>query len=111
MVTRQGVSVAPSKPEVNDTNAYPATFSLTEVRGAFMSQYSIYSGPGFPPISIGSGALPSFPLTNFFRLKSPEIYHLTLWPKIYKRSATNSDICERLDLPPVTVTITNAAGR
>jgi hypothetical protein len=43
-------------------------------------------------------------LGEFFDIKQPGDYTLTVWPKIYKRSAQDKDLCERIDLPPVTAT-------
>ena len=47
---------------------------------------------------------PWYPLRDFFAIKEPGEYILTVWPKIYHRISTNSLDCERLDLPPVTAT-------
>ncbi len=44
------------------------------------------------------------PLTDYFDIKEPGQYTFTVWPKIYKHSSTNTDICNRIDLPPVSVT-------
>ncbi len=87
------------------TNSYPPALSLTGVYDAFSGQYSIYSGPGFPPCSLGVGTnlTAPFVLTNYLRLARSGRYELKVWPKLYKRVFPKSDLTRRVDLPPVSV--------
>jgi len=49
--------------------------------------------------------LSRFHLEDYFDIKKPGDYHLTVWPKIYKRAGPTNDLCERIDLPPVTAAV------
>ena len=49
--------------------------------------------------------LSSFEITDWFPVRKPGEYRLTIWPKVYKRLKENDDLCQRIDLPPVSVTI------
>jgi hypothetical protein len=46
-------------------------------------------------------AVGPFSLGDYFDIEEPGEYAITVWPKVYKRDATNSDVCHRIDLPPV----------
>jgi hypothetical protein len=121
----------PLDPEVSSLASYPPTYSLQTESARHFRQFRWYSGPGIFPMVLfftsprsdlvrfiirdpskpkEPAPVPTlferwFQLTDYFDIKQPGEYQLTVWPKIYKRSATNSDICERIDIPPVTVTI------
>jgi hypothetical protein len=58
-----------------------------------------------PPHPVIEGRWPDICLTNYFNIKKSGEYELTIWPKIYKRSAKDRDLCERIDVPPVTIPI------
>jgi hypothetical protein len=98
------------KPEVNSSNSYPQTESWMWLRDRGGS--SMGSGP--IPGSFGlfgdktreaTARLGYFELNKYFQLTNSGDYQFTVWPKMYLRSATNTDLYERIDLPPVTVTI------
>jgi hypothetical protein len=93
------------KPEVCAMEGYPVAYRFGTATNN-VRQSDDYHGP---PIPNGLGnfhpRLASFPLGDYFEVKEPGEYTLTVWPKIYKRSASDADLCQRIDLPPVTVTI------
>jgi len=91
--------------------AYPETFSLKEEwYRHFFSNDPLGARRGsmiFPlPLVSSSSKLAEFQLKDYFDVKQPGQYQLTVWPKIYDRVATNNDICERIDLPPVSANVT-----
>lgn len=96
-----GMKIPPLKPQISSRNSYPAFFSLSAVTK------SKHNPLNFFPRPLGSwrDSLARFPLDDYFDIKKPGTYQLTVWPKIYKRASTNDDICHRIDLPPVSVTI------
>ena len=89
------------KPEVNNTAAYPDTYNLK----AALHYVTSLSGSPVPHPLIGSNPGFVFYLKDYFKLKVGEDYQLKVWPIIYKRSETNSDLCERIDLAPVIIPI------
>jgi hypothetical protein len=104
-----GQTMSLMKPTVSSPEAYPKTYSLSEEwKLHFLTNHPTYSGGAmiFPPPLIGNvSKLAEFQLQDYFEIKQPGQYELTVWPKIYERSATNSDICERVDLPAVSINI------
>ena len=105
----KGRSLPLLKPEVSQPDAYPARYSLSDEDANFIHRHGAYLGPGIFPEPVlavhSSSDLAKFNLEEYFDLKEPGEYLLTVWPKIYKRAAKGADVCERIDLPPVTVTI------
>ena len=92
------------KPEVNSAEAYPATYSLLKM-SEILNRHAVLE-PTMPrPISGNDPEFCIFHLKDYFKYDNVGNYQLTVCPKIYKRSATNDDLCERLDLPPVTISI------
>lgn len=89
------------KPYVFSPSSYPAFFSLSAARKS--NQYPSASEPR--SLKSSHDTLAQFQLEDYFDIREPGDYQLTVWPKIYKRASTNDDICRRIDLPPVTVTI------
>ena len=49
--------------------------------------------------------LAEFYLNDFFEIKEGKEYQFTVWPKLYELSSTNSDVYQRLDIPPVTIPV------
>jgi hypothetical protein len=118
-------------PDMSSQTAYPLSYSLMNENANYFSQFMVYSGPHVFPLPVflyafrtelarfelrrGSATndvinppnlyQPVFQLSDYFDLKSPGDYQLTVWPKIYHRSSTNRDIVVRMDIPPVTSTI------
>jgi hypothetical protein len=98
-------------PTINSEAAYPPSYSLSEVRSNYRRLHPISGGPVFP-ISLKTAfpQLVAFRLGDYFEIGDSTEYHLTIWPKIYKRAATNADLCIRIDLPPVERSIKRKPG-
>lgn len=131
LLDSRGQRLSPLKPEVSSMSSYPSSYSQQAANLNYFRRYQIYSGPGvFPlPLMLSSprdelvrfqicraikagtprpyGGLYDriFPLTDYFDIKEPGQYTFTVWPKIYKRSNTNNDTYNRMDLPPVSAVI------
>jgi hypothetical protein len=102
---QSGDKVALLKPEVNSPEAYPDAYDLKLANRLLMEKVAYM---GAPKPGCLSGMDPEqcrFHLQKYFKLEKTGDYQLTVWPKIYKRSETNRDLCERIDLPPVTIPI------
>jgi len=102
-----GQEVTPLKPAVCLLETYPASFSLNKAKWAYLGKFRggiINGAQAYPPgIVMERTELASFKPADYFEIKQPGEYHLTVWPKIYKKSSTNTDLCERFDLPPMTI--------
>lgn len=93
------------KPEMNLQESYPDSYNLKISNRILMEKIS-YMGADKPGCLSGTDPEQCrFHLKDYFKIEKPGDYQLTVWPKIYKRSETNSDLCERIDLPPVTIPI------
>ena len=91
------------KTNVNSQAEYPDSYSLKQTR-MDLNQGNI--GPELPYAITGSDPeAGNFNLPKYFKIKKPGDYQLTVWPKIYKKTETNSDLVKRIDLPPVTIPI------
>jgi|GEM_PF-7079123 len=99
----EGQEIALLNPSINDVASYPLSYNLRQVRAAL--EPMVGKGPPLPYVISGDVARFSFSLANFFPLKAPGQYQFTIWPKIYKRTTPDSEICNRIDLPPVTLKI------
>lgn len=108
-------------PEVSDLQFYPDHFSFLNLNKSweqYLSHHLFISPPplpgSHPPDFLCSPShayqLNSFFFTNYFNLEVPGKYRLTVWPKLYEQSSTNQDIYQRIDVPPVTVTINWTSG-
>lgn len=96
-----GRQLPPIQADIVSTSAYPANFSFKSVK-----DHNPHPTMFFPiPLIHSPDQLARFSLTNYFDIKEPGEYKLTVWPKIYKRASTNDDLCQRIDVPPVTVPI------
>ena len=97
------------KPEVSRPEAYPPRYSISTEEVNFLHRYRAYLGPGIFPVPVFAdrsfSELVKLNPTEYFDLKEPGEYRLTVWPKIYKRMSKTNDLCERIDLPPVTLAI------
>lgn len=97
-----GAKVSCKKVEFVTAEAYPASFSFSEAKKLNSNSSQMLPSPLVRTPEL----LGSFSLTNFFNIATPARYQLTVWPKIYKRSSTNDDVCLRIDLLPITTTVT-----
>lgn len=123
----------PLYPDVSSLEAYPASYSLSTEYGRYLARFRHgYSGPGVFPLPLFFAATRSemvrlqlgdsvetkephraatlyqrlFRLRDCFTIMEPGQYTLTVWPKIYRRSTANPDICHRFDVPPVSAMFT-----
>jgi hypothetical protein len=122
----------PLNPDVSSLEAYPPAYILKVEHDRYFSRFRQgYSGPGIFPIPLFVAAprselvrfqvrdkskskgpptaptlyLRQFQLEDFYEMKEGGEYQLTVWPKIYRRSVTNGEVCERIDIPAVSVTL------
>jgi hypothetical protein len=101
-----GLVVRLLKPALSDQTNYPKSYSLRLEAAKFRKQHMVYSGPPFPiPLMTPVAGVTSFHLKDYFDIKLPGQYKLTVWPKVYRRSITNEDLCDRIDLKPVTIQV------
>jgi len=123
----------PPDPDVSSQAAYPPSYNLQTEHGRYFGRFKdFYSGNGIFPVPLFlsiprtklvvfkmpdlskaklSTLLPNmferrFQLSDFYDINEPGEYQLTVWPKIYERSSTNRDVCQRIDLPPLTTKFT-----
>ncbi len=90
------------KPEINDSAAYPSSYRLRIVGRLETHVVASYE---LPHALSGADANFIFNIKDYFKIKEPGEYQLTVWPKIYKRLGTNDDLCVRMDIPQVTIPI------
>jgi hypothetical protein len=93
------------KPQVDSEAAYPASFQIWQTRLSHHVRRSWECPVPLVPQAGTNVEMRPFKLEDYFKIQIPGEYHLTVRPKIYKRSATNNDLCERIDLSPVTVPV------
>ena len=104
------------KPKANNPEEYPEILRWSILRPQFGGIG--HGGPNAPHIGQWQGFQKYrdvqqaggmiHNLKSCFRVKETGEYQLTLWPKIYKRSEKpnkDHDIFQRIDLPPVTISI------
>jgi hypothetical protein len=104
-----GEEVPSLKPELSEPDAYPARYSLSAENENYFRRYQAYRGPGSFPLPLlgvrSFSEMAKLSLAEYFDVKERGEYRFTVWPKMYKRMAKTNDLCERVDLPPVTVTV------
>jgi hypothetical protein len=73
-----------------------------------MKQYRVsYSRPGAAyPDPWEQPELARFRLFDYFEITNSGEYQLTVWPKVYVKTSTNTFDCKLIDVPPVTATFT-----
>jgi len=97
-----GVQIPLLNPEVNSLAAFPDYYNLHSVTRLVTNVIA----PFQLPIALnGNRPTISFRLEAYFKPEKSGVYQLTVWPKIYKRTTTNDDVCERIDLPLATIPI------
>jgi hypothetical protein len=98
------INTSASSPE-----AYPSSYSLSAEWSRHFTNHqpTVSLRPKIFPLPLvrPTSQLTKFQLEDYFDIKEPGEYKLTVWPKIYKRASPNDDLCQRIDLPPVSVTI------
>jgi hypothetical protein len=100
----KGDKIPVLKPWLNSAAAYPDSYSLQQARLFLIN--NIGMGPELPFAITGSDPeIGNFYLKDLFLIEKPGVYQLTVLPKIYKKTQTNDDIVQRIDLPPVTIPI------
>lgn len=105
LVDASGHEAAPLKPRTNSRESYPEVYSVNAMFSYLTSpgRGGWRSGPPLP-IALQPGlGLPLVEVNRFFRITGPNDYRLTLWPKVYRRETPGSDLCRRIDLPPVSL--------
>lgn len=87
-------------PLLKPVTGYPSCFRLRELGtdGPFKAHLA-------DPLIGRLPELARFELSDWFAINKGGEYQLTVWPKVYKRVKENDDLCQRVDLPPVTVNI------
>jgi hypothetical protein len=102
-----GGEVPPRNPNLVSLKAYPKSFRRMEL-GDINELKAKTASRLF-------GRLPElarFKLEDVFEMKKPGDYVLTVWPKVYRVLRNDDDLCERIDLPPISLKInwTNGAS-
>jgi hypothetical protein len=95
-----GIELPPRDPGLVSLSAYPQSFRALQLG-------SLDATHGKPAVSL-PGRLPQlakFKLEDLFDIKKPGSYVLTVWPKIYRQLKNDADLCERVDLLPVSLKI------
>jgi hypothetical protein len=101
-------------PSLCDPGAYPDSLRWSEIQSRVGKGLTLFPlgknimcyrkvSVADQPLTVECGP---FSITNLFHLTSPGEYRLTVWPKLYRRSADNPDLFKRLDIAPVSVKIT-----
>jgi len=91
-------------PDCTFPEMWPHKYHLFAISAGLIDKHRIYSGPSMPlPLSLSDMQIFSFHLADYYKIKEPGNYKLTIWPKIYQRVSPTNDICERIDIPPVTI--------
>jgi hypothetical protein len=102
------------RPQLNSTNAYPPLYSLNAFRTNYVRaeiagevpRHPHFWPAGSPAVVVFDKPLPAINLSELFAIREPGNYRFTLWPKIYVRTSPGGDTCQRLDLPPISVSLT-----
>ncbi len=108
--TTNGAPVAMFHAEtINADTNYPASFRFSSLTNHFSKPSSqiLTGGEGnWPDVLVGMKPhLKNFNLNEMFDIKGSGTYLLEFSPIIYRRSLTDPDLCERVDLPPVTISV------
>ena len=92
-------ALLPSKKPDPLRESYPPSFSIAASKKARPDTKTVY------PYHLASSGdlLARFHIGDYFDINGPGVYKVTVQPMIYKRESTKSDICSRIELPPVTV--------
>jgi hypothetical protein len=104
-----GRALHPLKPGVSSPSAYTSAYNVEVAHSNYFRQFLVSLRPKiFPTPLLGTrqrSEMVRFNLTEYFDLKEPGEYQLIVWPKVYKRLSATNDLCQRIDVPPVSVTV------
>ncbi len=102
-----GQKVKLLRPEVSSNEAYLSSYKLDGAQQRYMRRYRIaYSAPHVTYAEWEQPELARFKLFDYFDITNSGDYRLTVWPKVYVRTSTNTFDCKLIDVPPVTTTFT-----
>ena len=102
-----GQKVKLLRPEVSSNEAYPSSYKPDGSQQRYMRQYVVaYSAPTLTYPEWEQPELARFKLFDYFAITNSGDYRLTVWPKVYVRTSTNTFDCKLIDVPPVTATFT-----
>lgn len=108
MWNNKGQPVQKILPQNAQATNFPSLFRFSTVfESEFAPKPGISGGPPWPTplLMTGRSQLANFDLDAWFALTNSGEYRLKVSPIIYRRSAQDLDLCERVDLPPVTIDI------
>lgn len=112
LLNSNGIAIKLIKPDINDEESYPVSFRFSDMaKYRKLSPYyspnlNIYSGPPWPRALLFKRAkLQNFDVLEVFDIKEQGQYKLKVSPIIYRRSSKDADLCERVDLAPVCISI------
>jgi hypothetical protein len=102
----EGHAVSPTERFRATAARFPQTIRLNDAKG--MPQQSDEPGTighlRIPdPIMDATNQQPLVALQDMFVVSKPGTYELSIYPKIYKRSDADTNLLERMDLPPVVI--------
>jgi hypothetical protein len=109
LVAENGLPVPPGDHGLFLLAAYPPAFKYSDVVRNEMKKANVSHIIAARRIDFNGGnpePLVSFNIFDIFRPAVSGHYRLTVFPKIYQRSDHDPDLFERIDIPPVSVTIT-----
>ena len=95
-----GIEVPPRNRDLTSAGSYPQSFRHREL--GLLDAF--HAKTAWPLV----GRLPElarFKLDELFEMKKPGDYVLTVWPKIYRQLKNDDDLCERIDLPPISLKV------
>jgi hypothetical protein len=108
LLDEAGSRVVPADQGLMSLTAYPSSFQYSDVaRNEFKKPTISHIMPA-RRIDLKADvptSLVTFNITEMFHIKKSGRYRLTVYPIIYKRSGKNTDVYERVDLPPITTSV------
>jgi hypothetical protein len=95
-----GVAVPARNPHLVSPSAYPQSFRQSELGqiDPFHAKFAVALAGRLPQLA-------KLNLRDLFDIKQPGDYILTVWPKIYRQLRSDDDLCERVDLLPISLKI------
>jgi hypothetical protein len=95
-----GVDVPARNLPVISSTAYPRSFRQLELGqlDPFHAKFAAALAGRLPQLA-------AFRIEDLFEIKKAGDYVLTVWPKIYRQVKNDDDLCERIDVPPISLKI------